>query len=91
METSGSFSQNSRTSLVVTPQEVAVPLSNITAASTDSRPTISFYVQLPNNTFVSSAVLRDAIEQATDLYQQAGHVPRKYIIVAEQANRVEPH
>ena len=42
-------------------QDIAIPVSMITNNS-DSRPVLSFYVQLDNDTFVSSAVIMMAVE-----------------------------
>ena len=46
---------------MVETQDIAVPLSTI-SISPEITPVISFYVQLPNNTFVSSAIVMMAIE-----------------------------
>lgn len=50
--------------VTVQPQNVAIPTSMITVNS-DGRPVFSFYVQFDNDTFVSSAVVKIAIQVRT--------------------------
>lgn len=52
---------HSQSELTIQPQDVAIPLSMISIGPKD-QPVIFFYIQLSNGTFVSSTVLRMAIE-----------------------------
>ena len=52
---------NSSSNVTVSPQDIAIPVSNITNG-TDGRPILTFYAQLSSDTVMSSDVLTAAVE-----------------------------
>ena len=58
--------EDSQSGVTVQPQNVAIP-NNMISNNSDSRPVLSFYVQLNNSIYISSSVLTMAVEVSTSI------------------------